>query len=110
MEGALKLWVVILAVGAINYASRLSFIAFFARRSMPPLLARALRYVPPAMLMALIVPMVVAPGVGIETINPRIPAAIIAGAVAWRTRSTLKTMFAGMTSLWFLQAVLSRLG
>jgi branched-subunit amino acid transport protein len=110
MEGALKLWVVILAVGAINYASRLSFIAFFARRSMPPLLARALRYVPPAMLMALIVPMVVARGVGIETINPRIPAAIIAGAVAWRTRSTLKTMFAGMASLWLLQAVLSRLG
>ena len=61
MEGALKLWVVIVAVGAINYASRLSFIAFFARRTMPPLLARALRYVPPAMLMALIVPMVVAP-------------------------------------------------
>ncbi len=61
MEGALKLWIVILAVGALNYASRLSFIAFFARRTMPPLLARALRYVPAAMLMALIVPMVVAP-------------------------------------------------
>jgi len=88
MEGALKLWAVILAVGAINYASRLSFIAFFARRTMPPLLARALRYVPPAMLMALIVPMVITPAAGIEAINPRIPAAIIAGAVAWRTRST----------------------
>ncbi len=106
MEGALKLWVVILAVGAINYASRLSFIAFFARRSIPPLLARALRYVPAAMLMALIVPMVVAPGAGIETINPRIPAAIIAAAVAWRTRSTLKTMFAGMGALWLLQSLL----
>ena len=32
MEGALKLWAVILAVGALNYASRLSFIALFARR------------------------------------------------------------------------------
>jgi branched-subunit amino acid transport protein len=110
MEGALKLWVVILAVGAINYASRLSFIAFFARRTMPPLLARALRYVPPAMLMALIVPMVIIPAAGIEAINPRIPAAIIAGAVAWRTRSTLKTMFAGMAALWLLQAFLARLG
>jgi branched-subunit amino acid transport protein len=110
MEGALKLWLVILAVGAINYASRLSFIAFFARRSMPPLLARALRYVPPAMLMALIVPMVVAPGAGIDTINPRIPAAIIAGAVAWRTRSSLKTMLAGMGALWLLQAAIAYMG
>jgi branched-subunit amino acid transport protein len=109
MEGTLKLWVVIVAVGAINYASRLSFIAFFARRTMPPLLARALRYVPPAMLMALIVPMV-APDGGIEAINPRIPAAIVAGIVAWRTRSSLKTMVAGMAALWLLQAALARLG
>jgi branched-subunit amino acid transport protein len=106
MEGALKLWAVIVAVGAINYASRLSFIAFFARRTMPPLLARALRYVPPAMLMALIVPMVITPATGIETINPRIPAAVIAGIVAWWSRSTLKTMFAGMASLWLLQSLL----
>jgi branched-subunit amino acid transport protein len=110
MEGALKLWVVIVAVGAINYASRLSFIAFFARRTMPPLLARALRYVPPAMLMALIVPMVVAPTGGIEAVNPRIPAAIVAGIVAWFTRSSLKTMVAGMAALWLLQAALARLG
>ena len=40
MEGALKLWIVIVAVGALNYLSRLSFIAFFASREMPPLLYR----------------------------------------------------------------------
>ena len=50
MDATLKLWAVILLVGALNYASRLSFIAFFARRTMPPLLVRALRYVPAAML------------------------------------------------------------
>ena len=60
MDATLKLWLVILVVGALNYLSRLSFIAFFARRSMPPLLARALRYVPAAMLTALIVPMIAA--------------------------------------------------
>ena len=65
MEGALKLWVVILAVGALNYLSRLSFIAVFARRSMPAWLARSLKYVPAAMLTALIVPMIVgAPPLG----------------------------------------------
>jgi branched-subunit amino acid transport protein len=109
MEGALKLWVVIIAVGAINYASRLSFIALFARVSMPPLLARALRYVPPGMLMALIVPMVAATATP-EVFNPRIPAAIVAAVVAWWTRSSLKTMLAGMVALWLLQAALAQMG
>ena len=103
MEGALKLWAVILAVGALNYASRLSFIAFFARRAMPLLLARALRYVPAAMLTALIVPMIFVPAPGGGPFNPKIVAALAAGAVAWTTRSTLKTMAAGMAVLWLLQ-------
>jgi branched-subunit amino acid transport protein len=103
MEGALKLWTVIVAVGLLNYFSRISFIAFFARRSVPPLLARALRYVPAAMLSALIVPMiVVAPAVGGGS-GPRVAAALVAGAVAWATGSTLKTLGAGMAALWLLQ-------
>jgi len=110
MEGTLKLWIVILAVGALNYASRLSFIAFFARRTMPPLLARALRYVPAAMLAALIVPMIAAPVQGGVPFNPRILAAIVAGVVAWFTKSSLKTMVAGMAALWLLQAGLARIG
>jgi len=71
MDAALKLWAVILVVGALNYLSRLSFIAFFARRSMPPLLERALRYVPAAMLTALIVPMVVE--VTPQGLHPHLP-------------------------------------
>ena len=111
MEGALKLWVVILVVGALNYASRLSFIAFFARRSMPPLLARALKYVPAAMLTALIVPMIVAAARRRAIpINPRILAALVAGVVAWTTKSTPKTLAAGMLALWLLQALLARIG
>ncbi len=59
MEGALILWPVILAVGALNYLSRLSFIAAFGRRSMPGWLARSLKFVPAAMLTALVLPMIV---------------------------------------------------
>lgn len=106
MEGALKLWAVIVLVGALNYASRLSFIAFFARRPMPPLLARALRYVPAAMLTALIVPMVLAPNGDIDAVNPRVPAAIVAAAVAFTTRSTLWTLVTGMAVLWLVRALL----
>ena len=73
MDGALKLWVVIIAVGLLNYASRLSFIAFFARRTMPPALARALKFVPAAMLTALVMPMIVAPSAAgdIAGVNPQ---------------------------------------
>lgn len=110
MEGTLKLWIVILAVGALNYASRLSFIAFFAHRTMPPLLARALRYVPAAMLTALIVPMIVAPAVGPLSVNPKIPAALVASVVAWTTKSTPKTLASGMLALWVMEALVARIG
>ena len=104
MEGALKLWAVILALGALNYLSRLSFIAFFARRSMPPLLARALKYVPAAMLTALIVPMIVeAKGGAIDLASSKVMAAVIAGTVAFVWRNTLATLGAGMAALWLLQ-------
>ncbi|MFO1397585.1 MAG: AzlD domain-containing protein [Burkholderiales bacterium] len=103
MDATLKLWAVILLVGALNYASRLSFIAFFAKRTMPPLLARALRYVPAAMLTALVVPMVIEPhGLATDFATPRVAAALVAGVVAWRTRSTLRTLGVGMGTLWLL--------
>ena len=107
MDGALKLWTVILVVGALNYASRLSFIAFFAQRSMPPLLARALKYVPAAMLTALVVPMLVVPVslAAAPSVNARIVAAIVAAVVAYVTRGTLGSIGAGMGTLWLLRWV-----
>ena len=102
----MKIWIVIVAVGVLNYLSRLSFIAFFANRQMPPLLARALKFVPAAMLTALVVPMVVASpvtGTGV-VIDARHPAAIVATLVAFHFRSSVGTMVAGMASLWLLRA------
>ena len=108
MEGALKLWAVILVVGGLNYLSRLSFIALFARRSMPPLLARALRYVPAAMLTALILPMVVDwKGAATDFTTPRVYAALLAAAVAFKTRSTLATLGVGMAAVWLFQYTLA---
>jgi branched-subunit amino acid transport protein len=103
MDGALKLWAVILIVGALNFASRLSFIVFFARRGVPAPLARALRFVPAAMLAALVVPMVVAHDGAVTLADPRVPAALVATAIAFRTRSTIWTLVAGMGALWLGQ-------
>ena len=96
----------IVVVGAINFGTRLSFIALFARREMPPLLARALRHVPAAMLTAIVVPAIVfaAPGeLGLGAGNVKLIAALIAGVVAWRWRNTLLTIAVGMAALWLLQ-------
>jgi branched-subunit amino acid transport protein len=101
---ALKIWTVIVIVGALNYASRLSFIAFFANREVPRLLARALKYVPAAMLTALVLPMILAVDAGGTPVwSPRIPAALVAAVVAFRTRSTLPTLGVGMLTLWGLE-------
>jgi Predicted membrane protein len=112
MDNALKLWSVVAIVGLLNYLSRLSFIAVFAKRHVPPLLGRAFRYVPAAMLTALVVPMIVpAPGAApLVTSAPRIVAAIVAGVVAFFTRSTLKTLGAGMVALWTLEFAVASIG
>jgi len=112
MEGALNIWLVIVAVGALNYMSRLSFIAAFGRRSMPAWLGRSLKFVPAAMLTALILPMIVGvPAAGATAwANPRVLAAIAAAAAAFCTHSTLKTLATGMLALWFLQWLLGAFG
>jgi branched chain amino acid efflux pump len=111
MDATLKLWSVVAIVGALNYVSRLSFIALFARRHVPPLAVRAFRYVPAAMLTALVLPMVVAaPGEPALAAMPKIIAALAAGVVAFFTHSTMKTLGVGMASLWLLQALVGRIG
>jgi branched-subunit amino acid transport protein len=111
MDVTLKLWAVVVIVGALNYLSRLSFIALFARRHVPALAVRACRYVPAAMLTALVLPMVVAfPDETAAAALPKIVAAALAGAVAFATRSTLKTLGTGMLALWALQALARWIG
>ena len=102
----LLLWAVTLVVGALNYASRVSFIAWFAKNDMPPLLQRALRHVPVAMMTAIAVPAIVfvAPGKpGLDLHNARLVAGLAAGAVAWCSRSAVATIVVGMSVLWLLR-------
>jgi branched-subunit amino acid transport protein len=106
MSSALDWWAVIVIVGTLNYLSRLSFIALFARIEMPAVAARALRFVPAAMLTAIVVPAVVfaAPGtLAFSYTNPRLVAALVAAVVAWRTRNAVATMGVGMVALWLVQ-------
>jgi branched chain amino acid efflux pump len=105
MSKETTIWVAILAVGAINYIARLSFIALFARRDMPPLLERALRHVPAAMLTAIVVPAVVfvTPGVlRLDLGNAKLIAAVAALTIAVWSRNTTLTIVVGMAVLWLV--------
>jgi branched-subunit amino acid transport protein len=106
VDRTLLLWSVTLVVGVLNYASRISFIAWFARNDIPPLLQRALRHVPVAMMAAIAVPAIVlvAPGKpGLDVHNARLMAGLAAGLVAWWSRSAVATIVVGMTVLWALR-------
>jgi branched-subunit amino acid transport protein len=110
MSKELTIWLLIFAVGAITYTARISFIALFARRDMPPLLAEALKHVPVAMLTAIVVPAVVfmpADVLRLDPGNPKLIAALVAGAVAWWTKSAVTTIVAGMSALWALRYFLT---
>ena len=109
MSSAWTWWIVIVAVGALNYLSRVSFIALLAHVEMPPFARRALRFVPATMLTAIVVPAVVfiAPKtLSFSYANPKLAAALIAAFIAWRTKNATATMVGGMIALWIAQWLL----
>lgn len=103
----ITLWLTLLGMGLITYAIRLSFILLWGRVAVPSWVQRALRFVPPAVLSAIIFPEILRPtgGWNLSLVNPRLWAALVAAFVAWRTRSALLTIVAGMAVLWGVQAI-----
>ena len=101
-------WFVIIAMGLVTYALRLSFIALSGRLTMPPFVQRALRFVPAAVLSAIVVPALVFREGDLELSfgNEKLLAGLLAGIVAWYTKSIIWTIIAGMVALWTLQAAL----
>jgi len=101
------LWLTIIGMGVVTFAVRLLPILLLERIEMPPLLLRALRYVPPAVLSAIIFPeLLLRQGtLDLSPANLRLIAGVVAAAVAWRTRNVLLTIGVGMAALWVLQAV-----
>jgi branched-subunit amino acid transport protein len=57
----MNIWLVILIGGLLTYAMRLSFIYFLASIAIPDIVRRALRFVPPAVLSAIVLPELMAP-------------------------------------------------
>ena len=100
-----SLWGLFFAVGIGTFALRLSFIELYGRLTIPPVVQRALAYVPASVLAALVLPAVTLSheDAGFSFENPRLHAAAVAALVAWMSRNTILTLVAGLGSLWTLQ-------
>ena len=98
------LWIIIAVVGAGTLALRASFLMWGDRIPRPAWLDRALRQVPPAVLAVLVTANLVIRDnrIDLSPANHRLLAGLIAALVAWRTRSLLWTIVAGMAALWLL--------
>jgi branched-subunit amino acid transport protein len=101
----MNIWLVMLLGGLITFAIRFSLIYLFGRFHVPETMRQALRYVPPAVLSAIIFPeLFFHEGMlNLSLDNTRLLAGLVAILVAWISRNTLVTILAGILALFLLQ-------
>lgn len=101
----MTLWMTVIGMGIVTYATRIALIAGWEQVKIPSLLKRGLHYVPPAVLSAIIFPELLRPGGDFDLSlgNVRLLAGLFAAVIAWRTKNVLLTIGGGMAALWLLQ-------
>lgn len=108
----MNIWLVMLLGGLLTFLTRLSFVLLFHRLNVPDWFRRGLRFVPVAVLSAIILPELTNPNgtLFLSWHNPQLLAGAVAILVAWRTRNVILTIIAGMAALLVFQAILRLLG
>lgn len=101
----MNIWLVMLLGGLITFGIRFSFIYLFGTLQVPETIRKALHYVPPAVLSAIIFPeLFIHEGtLNFSLDNSRLLAGLVAILVAWLSKNTLLTILAGMLALFLLQ-------
>ena len=98
-----EIWLILVIAGLLTFLTRLSFIALLGKWSPPAWISRALRFVPPSVFTAIILPQLLIRDNNFVPANPRLLAGIVAAAVGWRTKSIILTIAVGMAALLLLQ-------
>lgn len=101
----MNIWLVMILGGLITFGMRFSLIYLFGRFEVPETIRKALHYVPPAVLSAIIFPeLFLHDGtLNLALDNYRLLAGVFAVLVAWFSKNTLLTIIAGMLALFLLQ-------
>ena len=99
--------ILILGMFVITFSIRFLMFAFAGKLSFPNWLAKSLKFVPPAVLTAIIIPAVIMPSgiIDISLTNSYLIAALFAFLIALVTKNLLKTIGLGMTFFLVLQYI-----
>ena len=102
------LWTIIIGGMIATYLIRLSFTVILPPERLPAVMQRGLRFVPPAILAAIVLPELLRPTgmIDISPGNPQLLAGIVAALVAWKTKNTWLTILVGMIVLWVLSTLI----
>lgn len=97
----MRIWSIWIALGLLTFLTRLSFIAIFDKVEPPRTLRRALRFVPIAVLSAIIAPEILIRNGAMLTdpLDSKLIAGVLASLVAYFTKNTLLTILVGMVVL-----------
>ena len=108
----MNIWIVMIIGGLLTFATRLSFIFLMDRIKVPDWFRRSLRFVPAAVLSAIILPELTSPNntLFLSWRNPQLLAGAVAILVAWRTKNVLLTILAGMVALVVIQLIFGHFG
>lgn len=98
---------IVVAIGIGTFLMRLSFMPLAGQTDKIPVLKRALRFVPAAVLPAIVMPALLyqdgTPDLSLG--NARLLAGLVAIVVARLSGNALLTLASGMITLWLLQAL-----
>jgi branched-subunit amino acid transport protein len=92
-------FVLIAGMALVTFLVRYPVLVLISKIPLPDRVFRALRYVPPVVLAAIIVPAVLMPDgqtIDLAPSNSYLVAGIIAALIAWRTKNLLLTIVLGM--------------
>lgn len=103
-----NIWLVMVTGGLITFGIRFSFIYLFGKFHIPETVRKALHYVPPAVLSAIVFPELILHNgaLSLSLENHRLIAGLVAVLVAWFSKNTLVTIVVGMIALFVLQWLL----
>jgi branched-subunit amino acid transport protein len=102
--------ILIAGMTAVTFLVRYAFFALGERVAFPPMVQRALRYVPVAVLTAIVVPMVLLPDGAHWQLgwrNAWLLGALATGVIAWRFNHLLASIGGGMV-VFFLHQIIIR--
>jgi branched-subunit amino acid transport protein len=100
-------WIIILGMTLVTFLPRYGTLALLGRVELPKPIFRALKFVPAAVLSAIILPALLLKDdkLYIALDNSYLVAGIFSGVIAWRTRNLMLTIVLGMAAFLIYRAV-----